>query len=90
MTKISNAELGALHDAMAHPAADERVMEATRARARRFGWNEEQIERAYGKPRSQEEIECALDEVRARARRYGWPEEMIERHYGKPSAQRSK
>ena len=90
MTKISTKELGALYDAMVHPAGEERVMEATRARARRFGWNEEQIEQAYGRPRSQEEIARALDEVRARARRYGWPEEMIERHYGKPGAKESK
>ena len=51
MTKMSDAELGALHDAMVHPAADERAMEDIRVRARRFGWNEEQIERHYGKPR---------------------------------------
>ncbi len=88
---VTDAELhGAMFDAMIHPAAEERVMAATRERVRRYGWSEEQIERHYGKPRSKEEVERALDEVRERARRYGWPEEMIERHYGKPPAKQAK
>jgi glutamate synthase domain-containing protein 3 len=75
-----------LGDEMLHPVGEEHMMEATRERVRRLhGWTEEQIERAYGKPRSKEEIERALDEVRERARRHGWTEEMIEREYGKPA-----
>ena len=78
-------------DEMLHPLGEERIMEATRERVRRrYGWTEEQIERHYGKPRSKEEIERALDEVRERARRYGWPEEEIERNYGKPRPTQAK
>jgi hypothetical protein len=84
-----NVSDAAIHDALealAHPVAGERAMAATRERVRRLGVSEEMIERLYGKPLSEEELERALDEVRERARRYGWPEDESEEHYGKPRA----
>ena len=37
----------------------------------------DEIEMAYGKPLTNEELERALEEARERARRKGWPEDEI-------------